>query len=105
MPWFIKTERFTNQTLSMPPEERKLFLAQHKSWILKLNSLGKKVISGYLVNENKLPGGGGLLILEANSYEEAKSLIQEDPMIVYDLVSWTLQEWVPVSAELPSEIT
>tara|TARA_Y100001968_G_scaffold274295_1_gene267420 strand:+ start:291 stop:599 length:309 start_codon:yes stop_codon:yes gene_type:complete len=96
MPWFIKTERFKNATLRLSKEERKIFLTRHKDWVIKLNKKGEKIISGYLVDDKQLPGGGGLLIVEATSYEEAMSLIKEDPMIVFDLVTWKIQEWVPV---------
>ena len=37
---------------------------------------GRKISSGYLVDKNKIPGGGGVLIFEADSYEEAMKLIQ-----------------------------
>ena len=102
MSWFIKTERFKSATLRLSKEERKIFLTRHKDWVIKLNKQGKKIISGYLVDEKQLPGGGGLLIVEATSYEEAMSLIKEDPMIVFDLVTWELQEWVPVVGQLMS---
>ena len=101
MPWFIKTERFTEETLTLTPEERQLFLAKHKSWIIHLTRLGQSVYSGYLVDSKGIPGGGGLLILQANSYEEAISLIKRDPMIIHNLVTWRLQEWIPIAGALP----
>ena len=100
MSWFIKTERFKSATLRLSKEERKIFLTRHKDWVIKLNKQGEKIISGYLVDDKQLPGGGGLLLVEATSYEEAKSLIKEDPMIVFDLVTWELQEWIPVVGQL-----
>ena len=102
MPWFIKTEQFTKETLTLTPEERQLFLAKHKSWIIHLKDLGKTVNSGYLIDDKGIPGGGGLLILKANSYEEAISLIKSDPMIIHNLVIWKLQEWIPVGGALSS---
>ncbi len=100
MPWYIKTEKFTNKTLKLSAEERKVFLQRHKNWVIQLNKRGEKIISGYLVDKKQLPGGGGLLIIKANSYEEAMSLIQEDPMIICDLVTWELQEWIPIVGQL-----
>tara|TARA_Y100001968_G_scaffold116045_1_gene105400 strand:- start:2990 stop:3298 length:309 start_codon:yes stop_codon:yes gene_type:complete len=100
MPWFIKTERFKPETLNLSSKERQVFLARHKSWVTQLTKLGNKVSSGYLVNEKGIPGGGGFLILQANSYAEAISLIKNDPMIINDLVNWNLEEWVPVVGEL-----
>ena len=100
MPWFIKTERFTPQTLKLTSQERRLFLEKHKAWVAKLNATGIKICSGYLADQNKLPGGGGLLILEAESYEDAIALIEKDPMIMNNLVSWEIQEWIPCFGEL-----
>ena len=100
MPWFVKTERFKSSTLSLMPSEREKYLSKHREWVIQLNSSGNKASSGYLVNSNRLPGGGGLLIFQAKSYEEAKALVEEDPMIVNDLVEWNLQEWIPFAGEI-----
>ncbi len=100
MSWFIKSEQFTKETCNLSSNERQIFLKKHKAWVQKLNESGKNVISGYLVNENRIPGGGGLLILEANSYQEAMALIKDDPMITEGLVTWHLQEWIPVTGDL-----
>ena len=96
MPWFIKTEQFNDETVKLSHESRKEFLDEHRSWVIELNNKGIKASSGYLVDKNHLPGGGGLLILKACSFAEAKSIIEQDPMIVAGLVTWVLQEWVPV---------
>ncbi len=96
MPWFIKQEQFTKETLSLSAKQRHVFLDMHKSWVAKLINSGTNVTSGYLVNEKKQPGGGGFLIIEATSYSEALALIQEDPIIKNDLVTWNLQEWIPI---------
>ncbi|WP_320663773.1 YciI family protein [Prochlorococcus sp. MIT 1223] len=94
MPWFIKTERFTQATLNLSSKKRSQFLAEHKSWIKNMQTQGKRIISGYLVNQKKEPGGGGLLVIEAESYQDAIHIIEQDPMIKNNLVKWTLQEWV-----------
>ena len=100
MSWFIKTEQFTEGTLNLPAKDRAFFLDQHISWVKGLSARGIKISSGYLVNEQKKPGGGGLLVLEANSYNEAMDIINKDPMIINDLVKWNLKEWIPVSGKL-----
>lgn len=61
-----------------------------------LRNNGYNVASGYLINEKQNPGGGGLLIIESKNYQEAKNIIKKDPMILNHLVTWKLQEWVPV---------
>ena len=93
---FIKTERFTEETFKLSNEERKIFLLKHKKWIAKLHSKGINASSGYLVNKNNQPGGGGLLIIYSYSYDEAMKIVKQDPMIENNLVTWELNEWIPV---------
>ena len=96
MPFFIKTEKFTDNTKKLSNEERKVFLLMHKDWVEDLIQSGELVISGYLTNEEKIPGGGGVLIIEAKNYLAAKNIILNDPMIINKLVKWDLQEWIPI---------
>tara|TARA_Y100001968_G_C19155404_1_gene618186 strand:+ start:379 stop:690 length:312 start_codon:yes stop_codon:yes gene_type:complete len=103
MPWFIKTESFTKETLKLLPAQREEFISKHKDWVVNLKKLGKAISSGYLVNENKIPGGGGLLIVEAENFSAAKFLIEQDPMIVYGLVNWEMHQWIPVIGEFPTD--
>ena len=97
MPIFIKTEKFKDKTLKLSNQERKKFLLMHKEWIKNISQSGHYVHSGYLVNDKKIPGGGGLLIIEAKDYLTAKKIIEEDPMIKNELVTWELQEWIPIN--------
>ena len=101
MPIFIKTEKFKDKTLELSDDERKKFLLLHKEWIKEMNKLGHHIQSGYLINEKKIPGGGGLLILEAKDYLTAKKIIENDPMIKNDLVNWDLQEWISIDRRQP----
>ena len=100
---FIKTERFTKETFKLSNKERKVFLSKHKEWIAKLHSKGIKASSGYLVNKNNQPGGGGLLIIYSYSYDEAMKIVKQDPMIENNLVTWELNEWIPVKKINPSD--
>ena len=100
MPWFIKTEKFTAQTLTLLSEQRQIYIDAHREWIKGLRGSGVKVSSGFLVDAEQRPGGGGLLVLQADSFEAAKRLIEQDPMIVEGLVKWDLQQWIPVCGEL-----
>ncbi len=99
MPWFIKTEKFTASTEQLTPIKRALYIDKHRLWVSKVRSLGIKIFSGYLVNENHRPGGGGLLIFEEISFQKAKDLVLEDPMIKAGIVEWELNEWVPLSKD------
>ena len=101
MPIFIKTEKFKDKTLKLSNSERKKFLLMHKKWVKDITNSGHYIHSGYLINEKKIPGGGGLLILEAKDYLTAKKIIENDPMIINNLVIWDLQEWIPIDGSKP----
>ena len=102
MPIFIKTEKFKKKTLELSIIERKNFLLMHKQWVKKISQSGHYISSGYLINENKMPGGGGLLIFEADNYLTAKKIIESDPMIKHELVVWDLQEWISIDGSQPN---
>ncbi|WP_115121279.1 YciI family protein [Synechococcus sp. UW105] len=100
MAWFIKQEIFTDALTALPVEERRVHLSDHRQWVEAQRSSGVRMASGFLVDGEHKPGGGGLLLFEAPSYASALELIRQDPMICRDLVTWSLHEWVPVSGEL-----
>ena len=96
MPIFVKTENIkkefiTNQNL------KKKFVNKHIAWIKKLKKAGLNIKSGFLVNEIKKPGAGGLLIIEAKTYKDALKIIKNDPMIKNKIVDWSLNEWIDIS--------
>ena len=97
MPIFIKSEKFKVKTLELPTNERKVFLLMHKEWVNSLIKSGTYIFSGYLTNEKKTPGGGGLLILEAKNFSTARKIVEEDPMIKNKLVDWKIEEWIPIN--------
>ena len=101
MPVFIKTEKFKKETLKLSNSERKEFLLMHKQWVEDISKSGHYIHSGYLINEEKRTGGGGLLIFEAKDYLTAKKMIGNDPMIRNELVIWDLQEWVSIDRSQP----
>ena len=93
MPFFVKTELIKQEYLSNNDLKRKI-INEHINWIKKLKKEGINIKSGFLIDELKRPGDGGLLILEINNYKNALKLIKNDPMITNDLVEWKLNEWV-----------
>ena len=99
MAWFIKHETFTPQTAELSLDQRRPHLEAHRAWVEQQGAAGRRIRSGFLVDEQQRPGGGGLLIFEAASYTEALAWVQQDPMIQAALVTWTLQEWIPVSGD------
>ena len=99
MAWFVKTETFTVAAAALAVEQRRFTLEAHRRWVLQEAALGRRVRSGYLVDGDRRPGGGGLLIFEAKSYPEALAWVENDPMIQAGLVDWQVQEWIPVSGD------
>ena len=95
---FVKTEIIKKEFISKNKLKKKL-IEKHKLWINELKKAGVNIKSGFLVNEIKEPGAGGLLIIEVNTYEEALKIIKEDPMIKNKIVDWKLNEWIDISKE------
>ena len=101
MPIFIKTEKFKPKTLELTKSQRETFLLMHREWVKDTIRSGIYLFSGYLINDKKKPGGGGLLIFEAKDYLTAKKIIENDPMIKNNLVIWDLQEWISIDGSQP----
>ena len=98
MPIFVKTEIIKKQFISNNKLKKK-FIDKHILWIKELKKDGVNIKSGFLVNEIKKPGAGGLLIIEVKTYKEALKIIKEDPMIKNKIVDWKLSEWIDISKE------
>ena len=96
MPIFIKTELIKKKYL-VQKDFRKKIINEHKKWIENLNKKGINIRSGFLVNELQQPGGGGLLIIEIETYKDALEIVKNDPMIKNNLVEWKLNEWIDIN--------
>ena len=96
MPIFIKTELIKKQYLNQKDIRDKI-IDEHIKWIKSLRGQGINIKSGFLINEFKQPGAGGLLILEIENYKKALKLIKNDPMIKNNLVEWNLNEWIDIN--------
>ena len=95
MPWFIKQETFQQPHAQLRPH-----LAAHRAWVAGLRQRGVRISSGYLVDGQGQPGGGGLLLLEAEDYARAEALIRDDPMLRSGGVDWTLHQWIGAVGDL-----
>jgi len=96
MPIFIKTEVIKKEFLINSGIRNKI-INDHINWIKKLNKKGIDIKSGFLVDEFKKPGAGGLLILEINTYKDALKIVKNDPMIKNNIVDWKLHEWIDIN--------
>ena len=96
MPIFIKTEIIKKEYL-IQKDIRKKVINEHIQWIGNLKRKGINIKSGFLVNELKKPGDGGLLILDIETYQDALEIIKQDPMIKNNIVEWKLNEWIDIT--------
>lgn len=60
----------------------------HLAYVKALNSDGHKARSGYWGEK-----GGGMMLFEAASLEEARRIVQADPLVVNGCVEYELHEW------------
>ena len=86
MPWFIKTETFR-----VPHAEVRPHLEAHRAWVVQQRARGVRLSSGYLVDGEGRPGGGGLLLLQAEDYASAAALVRKDPIVARGCVDWQPQ--------------
>ena len=98
MPIFVKTEIIKKEFISNIKLKKK-FVDKHILWIKELKKAGVNIKSGFLVNEIKEPGAGGLLIIEVKTFKDALNIVLEDPMIKNKIVDWKLSEWIDISKE------
>ena len=96
MPIFIKTELIKKEYLDQNDIKNKV-INEHIQWIENLKRKGINIKSGFLVDEFKQSGAGGLLILEIGTYKEALEIIKNDPMIKNNIVEWKLNEWININ--------
>ena len=96
MPIFIKTE-FIKKEYLIQKDVTKRVINEHIQWIKNLKRKGINIKSGFLVDEFKQPGDGGLLILDIETYQDALEILKNDPMIQNNLVEWRLNEWINIT--------
>ena len=95
MPFFVKTEFIKRKYLSNFDLRNKI-IQEHISWVKELKSKGLNISSGFLIDNLKKPGGGGLLTIECENYLEAEKIIKSDPMVENNIVDWKLHEWIDI---------
>jgi len=83
MPWFVKIEE---GIVSKDIFDR--YVPAHKAYVRDLIAKGHKARTGYWAEL-----GGGMLLFEASSLEEAREIIALDPLIVNDCVKYQLHQW------------
>lgn len=64
------------------------YIPAHHAYVRELIARGHKAKSGYWAVR-----GGGMMIFEAESMEQAQALVAEDPLIKNGCVDYQLYEW------------
>ena len=83
MPTFVKIETgIVDQTVF------NRHVSAHKDYVRQLIAKGHKAKTGYWAEL-----GGGMLIFEADSLQQAREIVTQDPLIVNNCVKYKLHEW------------
>lgn len=83
MPVFVKIEKGVVDKARFDAQ-----VEAHKDFVRRLIAEGRNAKSGYWAEK-----GGGMLIFEAASLEEARSIVERDPLVLNGCVSYDLHEW------------
>ncbi len=74
------------------PEESLPLVADHLAYMVQLENEGKLFASGPFIQEGVLVGDG-LTILQTSTIEEARALMQDEPLIQRGLREFDLRPW------------
>lgn len=93
MPWFVKLEE---GLVAKPLFDR--VVPEHLAWLAELERSGHRPVSGYWADRKGRSGegAGGMLLFWAESWEQARVVVEHDPLIRRGCVRWTLHQWQPV---------
>ena len=86
MPWFVKIEQGI--------VEKSIFdqyVPAHRAYVRELITKGHKAKTGYWARR-----GGGMLLFEAESMDQAREIVSQDPLVVNGCVSYEIYQWCVV---------
>lgn len=86
MPWFVKIERGIVDKTTFDRH-----VPAHKAYVEQLIQTGHQAKTGYWAER-----GGGMLLFQAQSWDEASAIIKQDPLIANGCVDYELHEWCVV---------
>ncbi|MBX2862201.1 MAG: YciI family protein [Leptolyngbyaceae cyanobacterium MAG.088] len=86
MVWFVKIER---GIVNKPIFDQ--FVPDHVAYVKDLIAKGHQAKTGYWAER-----GGGMLLFQASSLEEAEAIVKADPLIQNGCVNYELHEWCVV---------
>jgi uncharacterized protein YciI len=83
MPWFVKIE-----TGKVDKAIFDQYVPAHKAYVQALIDKGHQAKTGYWARK-----GGGMMLFEASSMDEAQAIVLADPLIDNGCVTYQLFEW------------
>lgn len=83
MPWFVKIE-----TGRVDKAIFDQYVPAHKAYVQALIDKGHQAKTGYWAQK-----GGGMMLFEASSMDEAQAIVLADPLIDNGCVTYQLFEW------------
>lgn len=83
MPWFVKIEE---GIVEKPIFDQ--YVPAHKAYVQDLIAKGHQARTGYWGER-----GGGMLLFQAASIDEAKAIVAQDPLVQNGCVKYKLHEW------------
>lgn len=83
MPWFVKIERGVVDKATFDQ-----YVPAHKAYVQELITKGHQARTGYWADF-----GGGMLLFEATSMDEAQAVVAQDPLVENGCVAYELHEW------------
>jgi uncharacterized protein YciI len=83
MPWFVKIEKGIVDKTTFDR-----FVPAHKDYVQRLIQQGHQARTGYWGER-----GGGMMLFQAASLEEAKAIVAQDPLIQNGCVDYQVHEW------------
>lgn len=83
MPWFVKIERGIVDKATFDRQ-----IPAHVDYVKRLIEKGHQAKTGYWAEM-----GGGMLLFQAASLEDAEAIVARDPLIQQKCVEYELHEW------------
>ncbi len=83
MPWFVKIEKGIVDKATFDQ-----LVPEHKTYVKQLIANGHAAKTGYWVEY-----GGGMMLFQASTIEEARSIVAHDPLVQSGCVNYELHEW------------
>ncbi|MFE4107533.1 YciI family protein [Almyronema epifaneia] len=86
MAWFVKIEKGIVDKATFDRH-----VPAHIEYVRKLINQGHEARTGYWLER-----GGGMLLFQADSLEQANQIVQQDPLITNGCVEYELHQWCVV---------